>query len=150
MNIKVFNIRLSKEFCQLDQDRMNAFLETVEVKLTSTNFVTTTTTDYWSAVIFYGPKMELKEKKELKLIEEDLSPEERAIFNALRKWRNDLADRLESNPFRICHNSHLMSIAKVKPVSKDALEKISSFGKVRTIKYGDDILAVLNSFKGVS
>jgi hypothetical protein len=61
MNIKVFNIRLSKEHCQSDQDRMNEFLNSVEVKLTSTNFVTTSTVDYWSAVVFFEPK-KVKEK----------------------------------------------------------------------------------------
>ena len=62
MNIKVFNIRLAKEFCQEDQAKMNAFLNSVEVKLTSTNFVTTGTLDYWSAVVFYTSKMIKKEK----------------------------------------------------------------------------------------
>jgi hypothetical protein len=56
MNIKVFNIRLDKENCQNDQSKMNAFLDSVEVKLTSTNFVTTGTVDFWSAVVFYEPK----------------------------------------------------------------------------------------------
>jgi adenosylcobinamide amidohydrolase len=60
MNIKVFNIRLDKEHCHEDQKKMNEFLDSVEIKLTSTNFVTTTTVDFWSAVVFYEPKMESK------------------------------------------------------------------------------------------
>ena len=67
MNIRVFNIRLSKEFCIVDQNRMNEFLDTVEVKLTSTNFVTTGTTDYWSAVVFYDIKKSIEKPKEEKL-----------------------------------------------------------------------------------
>ena len=76
MNIKVFNIRLSKEFCQTDQDKMNQFLDSVEVKLASTNFVTTGTKDYWSATVFYVPKSFNKPKQETKFPEEDLSPNE--------------------------------------------------------------------------
>ena len=60
MNIKVFNIRLDKEHCQEDQNRMNQFLDSVEIKLTSTNFVTTTTVDFWSAVVFFEQKKESK------------------------------------------------------------------------------------------
>ena len=41
MNIKVFNIRLEKAVLPRDQDKMNQFLDSVEVKLTSTTFVTT-------------------------------------------------------------------------------------------------------------
>lgn len=145
MNIKVFNIRLSKEFCQSDENRMNVFLDSVEVKLTSTNFVTTGTTDFWSAAVFYVPKTSVKKNVETKFSEEDLLPNERNIFNALRLWRNELAERLNWSSFRICHNSHLISIAKANPQTHEELEKISSFGKARAEKYGDDIIAVLNA-----
>ena len=145
MNIKVFNIRLAKEFCQEDQAKMNAFLDSVEVKLTSSNFVTTGTLDYWSAVVFYTSKTVKKEKSETKFSEEDLSPNESKIFNALRHWRNDLAQKLDWSSFRICHNSHLISIAKANPQSVEDLEKVTAFGKTRTEKYGEDVLAVLNA-----
>ena len=145
MNIKVFNIRLSKEFCQNDEDRMNAFLDSVEVKLTSTNFVTTGTTDYWSAAVFYLPKGLSKGKSETKFSEEDLLPNERNIFKALRNWRNDLAVKLNWSSFQICHNSHLIAIAKANPKSLEELGKVYGFGNAKTEKYGGDILAVLNA-----
>ncbi|GAB3713722.1 HRDC domain-containing protein [Flavobacterium koreense] len=142
MNIKVFNIRLDKENCQQDQSRMNAFLDSVEVKLTSTNFVTTGTTDFWSAVVFY----ELK-KSDSKLTEViELNEQENEIFTALKQWRNDLAQKLGWSSFRICHNSHLISIVKSKPQNLDELKTVKGFGESRTLNYGDDILSVLNAF----
>jgi hypothetical protein len=39
---------------------MNEFLDLLEVKLTSTNFVITGTTDYWSAVVFMNQKIKHK------------------------------------------------------------------------------------------
>ena len=60
MGIKVCNIRLDKEHLQQDQNSMNVFLDSVNVKLTSSNFVTTGTLDYWSVLIFYEPKKESK------------------------------------------------------------------------------------------
>lgn len=146
MNIRVFNIRLSKEFCIVDQNRMNEFLDSVEVKLTSTNFVTTGTTDYWSAVVFYELKKEKEKPKENKLSYEGLSHEEKQIFTALKQWRNDLAANLGWSSFRICHNSHLMAIAEVKPETLEELAKLKGFGEVRTEKYGEDILAIVNAF----
>jgi ribonuclease D len=144
MNIKVFNIRLAKEFCQIDQDKMNTFLDSVEVKLSSTNFVTTGTTDFWSAAVFYLPKDQKKQKAETKFQKEDLLPNEANIFNSLRSWRNELAQKLNWSSFRICHNSHLIAIAKANPQTTEELEQ-SGFGKNRTEKYGDDILAILNA-----
>ena len=116
MNIKVFNIRLSKEHCQNDQAKMNEFLDSVEVKLTSTNFVTTGTVDYWSAVVFYQQKVEKSQKSENKLQLDDLSSEELKTFKALRSWRNDLAEKLNWSAFRICHNSHFNLLAFFKDI----------------------------------
>jgi len=142
MNIKVFNIRLDKENCQNDQTRMNSFLDSVEVKLTSTNFVTTGTTDFWSAVVFY--ELKKSDSKPTEVIE--LNEQENEIFTALKQWRNDLAQKLGWSAFRICHNSHLISIAKSKPQNLDELKAVKSFGETRTLNYGDDILSILNTF----
>ncbi len=142
MNIKVFNIRLDKENCQNDQSRMNAFLDSVEVKLTSTNFVTTGTTDFWSAVVFY--ELKKSDSKPTEVIE--LNEQENEIFTALKQWRNDLAQKLGWSSFRICHNSHLISIIKSKPQNLDELKTVKGFGESRTLNYGDDILSVLNAF----
>ena len=142
MNIKVFNIRLDKENCQQDQTRMNAFLDSVEVKLTSTNFVTTGTVDFWSAVVFY--ELKKSDSKPTEVIE--LNEQENEIFTALKQWRNDLAQKLGWSAFRICHNSHLISIVKSKPQNLDELKTVKGFGESRTLNYGDDILSVLNAF----
>ncbi len=144
MNIKVFNIRLDKDNCIIDQNRMNDFLDSVKVKLTSPNFVTTTTTNYWSAVVFYEPKKVAKTLEKESEIE--LSANEIAIFNALKIWRNDLANNLGWSAFRICHNSHLIAIAKEKPQTIESLQKIKGFGETKSEKYGDDIIALINSF----
>lgn len=145
MNIKVFNIRLEKEFFQSDQDRMNQFLDSVEVKLASTNFVTTGTKDFWSATVLYIPKVRKQNKPEAKLTEGHLLPNEQTAFNALRLWRNDLAKQLDWSSFRICHNSHLVAIAKSNPQNTSDLENIQGFGKAKIEKYGEEILSVLNA-----
>jgi ribonuclease D len=145
MNIRVFNIRLNKEHCYNDQSRMNEFLNSVEVKLASTNFVTTGKDDFWSATIFFEPKANSKPKAESKFSEEELLPNELKIFKALQNWRNDLAKKLDWSSFRICHNSHLAAIAKVNPQNISELESITFFGKIRTQKYGEDIISVLNA-----
>lgn len=141
MNIKVFNLRLNEEFCQEDQNQMNEFLDSVEVKLTSANFVNTVNVNFWSAVVFYESKKESKSTVDLS----ELTIEEKKIYSALRQWRNDLAEKLGWSAFRICHNSHLVSIAKAKPETLEELKRIKSFGEIRTANYGDDIISLLNA-----
>lgn len=146
MNIRVFNIRLSKDFCIVDQNRMNEFLDSVEVKLTATNFVTTATTDYWSAVVFYEPKRKTQITQKEKISFENLTIQEQEVFFALKQWRNDFASNLGWSAFRICHNAHLLAIAKEKPKNIEEILEVKGFGAVRTEKFGADILAVLNAF----
>lgn len=120
---------------------MNEFLDSVEIKLTSTNFVTTSTVDFWSAAVFYVPKTGNKSIAN----EIELTIEEKEIFSTLKKWRNDLAINLGWSAFRICHNSHLVDIARAKPETMKDLKNIKSFGEKRTANYGDDIIAVINA-----
>lgn len=141
MNIKVFNIRLDKENCFNDQSKMNDFLDSVDVKLTSASFVTTGSKDFWSTVIFYTPKKD----KTIVFKEEDLSDEESKIFLALKHWRNQKAIQQDLPHYMICHNSELINIAKTKPETIKDFKSIKGFGEQKTQKYGDDIIALLNA-----
>ena len=141
MNIKVFNFRLSKEHCQEDQNRMNQFLDSVEIKLTSTNFVTTSTVDFWSAVVFFEPKKETKTT----MVERELTDDEKKIYAALKKWRSDKAQQLMLPHYMICHNSELASIAVQKPQTLRDFKNVKGFGENKTDNYGDDIIALLNA-----
>ncbi len=141
MNIKVFNIRLDKEHCLEDQNRMNQFLDSVEIKLTSTNFVTTTTVDFWSAVVFFEPKKEIKST----VVERELTDEEKKIYAALKKWRSDKAQQLMLPHYMICHNSELASIAVQKPQILQDFKTVKGFGENKTAYYGDDIISLLNA-----
>ncbi len=141
MNSKVFNIRLSKEHCQNDQDIMNAFLNEVEIKVTSTHFVTTSSIDYWSVLLFFEPKKEKKEKNS----DFQFSENELKTYDALKSWRNNVAQNLNWSPFMICYNAHLAAIAKSNPRSIEELKEIKNFGNHRIEKYGEEIMSVLNA-----
>lgn len=141
MNIKVFNIRLDKEYCLEDQNRMNQFLDSVEIKLTSTNFVTITTVDFWSAVVFFEPKKEIKST----VVERELTDEEKKIYAALKKWRSDKVQQLMLPHYMIFHNSELASIAIQKPQTLQNFKTVKGFGENKTAHYGDDIISLLNA-----
>ena len=141
MGIKVCNIRLDKEHLQQDQNSMNVFLDSVNVKLTSSNFVTTGTLDYWSVLIFYEPKKESKNP----IPENDLIGVDHEIYEALKTWRNNKASELNLKHFMVSHNSELMNIAIKKPKTISELKKIKGFGEIKTAKFGKEILKVTNA-----
>jgi len=141
MNVKVFNIRLNKDCFQEDQNSMNEFLNTVDVKLSSANFVTTESLGFWSVVVFY----EAKKVSRINIDEMQLTFNEKEIYSALKKWRSTKAQLLVLPHYMICHNSELISIAIKKPKNLEDFKKIKGFGENKIANYGDDIISLLNA-----
>ena len=148
MKLKVFHIRLTKENLQTDQDNLNNFLDSVIVKKTSTELVNGQP-NFWSNLVFFDEqKAEKQEKTSDKISvtdDNELTEDEKIIFSNLKQWRQDKATQLNIPNFMVCHNTELMTIAKVKPQTLDDLSKIKGFGGQKIAKFGDDILALLNS-----
>lgn len=150
MNLKLFNTRLSVENALSDQQAINAFMDSVSVKKTSTQFVPGNP-DFWSILVFYedynanGAKAKETEKPQA-ISEADLNETERSIYAALRLWRKDRATEINLPEFMVCHNATLMTVAKEKPADLLALSKIKGMGDQKIAKYGDDIVAILNAF----
>lgn len=148
MKVKVFHIRLTKENLQSDQDNLNSFLENVKVKKTATKLINGQP-NFWSILVFYDEqKTERQEKSSDKIAitdENELTDEEKRIFATLKQWRQDKATQLNIPNFMVCHNTELLTIAKIKPHTLDELLKIKGFGGQKIAKFGDDIIAVLNS-----
>ncbi|WP_396172375.1 HRDC domain-containing protein [Flavobacterium sp.] len=149
MNIKHFRVRVSGEHLQNDQNAINQFLNEVVVKKTATNFIAGMI-DYWSVLVFFEPKIsESKESKEEEKVTvssfEELSSAERNTLNSLKNWRSEKSNKLGLPQYMICHNSELMTIAKVKPESVDELKKIKGFGEQKISRYGTDIISLLRA-----
>lgn len=147
MRVKVFHIRLTKENLQLDQDNLNDFLDSVSIKKIESELITGQP-NFWSILLFYeekGTELQKPSDKIAVITEDQLTEEEKHIYNALRKWRNDKAINQNLPSYVIAHNTQLMTIAKVKPQTLDDFINIKGFGGQKVAKYGEDIIAVLNS-----
>ena len=143
MKVKVFTIRLTENELQIDQNSLNDFLEMITFKKSSTQFVETEIDCYWSVLVHYEELSAAKNEEPKKEIE--LSESERMIFQNLKKWRSEKASELGFKNFMICHNSELINIAIQKPNSVNQLKRIKGFGEVKSDKYGEDIIALLNT-----
>ena len=148
MKVKVFHIRLTKENLQSDQDNLNNFLDSVTVKKIATELINGQP-NFWSILVFYDEqKTEKQEKTSDKISitdENELTDEEKRIFATLKQWRQDKATQLNIPNFMVCHNTELLTISKIKPQTLDELSNIKGFGGQKIAKFGDDILALLNS-----
>lgn len=146
MKVKVFQIRLQKEYLQNDQDELNNFLTSINIKKTAVQLVTEQQ-EYWSVLVFYdNEKPAIKSSDKISFAADvDLSEEEKKIYEILKQWRADKAGELKLPTYLISSNSELISVSKVKPQTADELIKIRGFAGQKIAKYGSDIIAVLNS-----
>ncbi len=148
MHLRLFNTRLSPDHLHQDQITINAFMESVSVKKTATQFVAGNP-DYWSILVFYDdasvPPTKSTEKQPTRS-ETDLDDTGRQILSALRIWRKDKATAINVPDFMICHNATLTEVAYQKPTTLEHLSLIKGIGEQKIAKYGDDMIAIINAF----
>jgi superfamily II DNA helicase RecQ len=151
MKIKIFKIRLSDDYLIHDEDELNLFLDIISTKKTSCQLVTDDRTNYWSILVFYDqktvrePNAQKSEKVSFPLNIE-LTELEQKIYEAFKIWRFTKAKELNIPAFMICSNSELTTLSKTRPDTIDQLSKIKGFGGQKIAKFGEEIIALLNSF----
>lgn len=145
MKAEVFKIRITPEYQQEDLDKLSAFLSNKRIKRMQSAFVEANP-NYWSILTIYetnnirssGTKFSVSS-------EEELSASDKKVYEYLKAWRRDKAERLNIPAFMICHNTELMSIAKARPKTTEELIQIKGFGEYKTARFGEDIIVMINA-----
>jgi superfamily II DNA helicase RecQ len=144
--IKIFTIRINEKYRDEDEALVNDFLESVKLVQIIPSIVHAPPEIYWSVFIAYD---ELDEKeiapgdKILLDSSEPLTPEEENLFFKLKTWRNNQALKENLPVYMILHNSHLKTIIKLRPQSKQDFYKMRGIGNRKIEKYWQDILKVV-------
>ncbi|MDP9955740.1 superfamily II DNA helicase RecQ [Epilithonimonas hungarica] len=143
MKVKVLKVRISEEFQTTDETLVNDFLSRYDVVNMNSKLVQDEI-NYWSVLVYYQEKSKQTNSNKVSVnSEEELSEEEKIIYNKLKDWRFEKSKELDQPPYIIFHNTHLMSIAKFKPYNLRDLEQISGLGESKIKKYGTEIIEVL-------
>jgi len=75
-------------------------------------------------------------------------PEDRALFEALRKWRNERARQDGRPAYVLFTNAQLAALAASRPTTRADLSAIEGVGEARVRDYADEVLAVVQSIPG--
>jgi len=149
MKVKIFKIRLSREFLTHDQQSLDDFLIKNEILNVETAFVNDD--NYWSVMLYYQEiKTEHSFVKDPKISKysaenDELSLDEIQILEALKIWRSERAREQNLPIYFIATNKELVSVAKYKPAKKEELLDIKGFGKHKIENYGMEIINILEN-----
>lgn len=75
----------------------------------------------------------------------DLAPSDLIQFEALKEVRSTLAKEQNVPAYLICHDASLKVVAVARPQTLEQLSQISGFGDSKVSKYGEQLLAVVES-----
>jgi len=74
-----------------------------------------------------------------------LGGEDKALFDALRTLRKQLADQQGLPPYVIFHDATLREMAQRRPVTLDAFASIRGIGEAKLARYGERFIAAIRA-----
>ena len=72
-----------------------------------------------------------------------LPEDRRALFDALRLWRNRTSQDEGVPAYAVLTNEQLLQVCQDLPTTRAGLQRISGLGKKKLARYADDLLAFL-------
>ena len=73
----------------------------------------------------------------------DLSDDERPVYEALRRWRNERAKRDGRPAYVYLKNAQMADLARMRPTTMTELEQVRGIGPGKAGDFGPEILALL-------
>lgn len=82
--------------------------------------------------------------KKLSKISSDIIHEE--LYETLRQWRASIAEELGKSAFTILHNSALVNIQTILPITIEQLKKVKGVSKNKIESYGEEIIDIVADY----
>ena len=142
MPFRVFSLTFDPVTGTFGEDELNLFCLGKRVLAHRAEFFRLDGRAYWSVFLEYEPLVEPRPKR----AEEELNPEQRALFDALRAWRREEADRQGAPVFIVANNALFSEIARRRPETMEALKSIRGFGQAKAQRYGAKVLEIVGAF----
>jgi superfamily II DNA helicase RecQ len=157
--VKVFTLLWDDEQGGFDDSALTEFLEVRDVLDLKEQFFLHGNQPVWALMLTYRDQPEQRWPQQrgqeragragrpLKSNPPDLEPQARPIYEALRRWRNDLAAQQGKPPYVLLDNKQLAEIAR-RRTTRAALTEIEGVGEGRFTLFGEALLEVLRAAIG--
>ena len=146
MRLKVFTLGFDPTTGRFDDSEAREFLAEREALHVFEHFFTFDGVPIWALLVTYRDPAEPGAARVPRARPEpasELSESDRALYEALRRWRNDRARRDGRPAYILFNNRQLADIARLRPNSVVALQEVPGVGEGKARSYGEDVLALL-------
>lgn len=145
--MKFLSVRLSVSDIQHDEELLNQFLDSKRIRKIIPSLVQANP-PFWSVYVEWiedGIGEQGSREEKVSVADPSLlNDEERTLYEKLREWRQEVARREKVEEYIIFHNSHLATIARVKPRNESDLLRIHGIRYRKMDQFGSDVLLVVD------
>lgn len=126
-----------------DDEEFKRFLMNKKVKRLQPEFFQTPGKAYWTVFTEYETLLDDKGPRKKSPA---LSEPQQALFDKLRIWRTEKAEKEGIPVFIIATNRELAEIVTRKTMTFEALRQIKGFGKKKVERHGTEIIEMVKAF----
>lgn len=159
MKVAVFTLHLDPDTGAFDDGELRAFCETNQVLAVHQHLLTLDGIPAWAVLVTWrprsrpgraarptGPTPGATEGRARTRSRETPVPEaDRALYEALRAWRNQRAKRDGRPAFVLFKNNQLADLARERPTSAAAMQRIHGIGEAKARDYGPEVIALITA-----
>jgi superfamily II DNA helicase RecQ len=139
---KIITIPFDRQKKGFDEEILTRFVINKHVTFHRSEFFQDGEDTFWTVFLEYDPLLEKTGDKETIALNEP----QKLLWERLRAWRKEAAEKNGVPVFIIATNRELADVTKQAPVTLEALKQIKGFGKGKIEKYGRDIIAMISAF----
>ncbi len=141
MPIRLFTIPFDPKQELFQDEELRAFLLNKQIKTLRPEVFQANGKAYWSIFAEYENVFSTDIEKS-----DGLNEPQKLLFQRLREWRKETANKEGIPVFIIANNSQLAEVVLRAPKTLESLRQIHGFGKKKVDKYGKEILGMIETF----
>jgi len=143
MNFRIITIPFDETKELFLEEELNKFTVNKKILNYKAEFFVKNDKAFWTIFIEYE-NVHLESKgQSTKHIESSLSESDKLLFQKLKDWRKETAEKQGYPVYIVANNKELLSIINDKPKSLEALKNIEGFGVKKIESYGKEIIDIM-------
>lgn len=141
MPIRIFTIPYNPQTIGFADEELQKFLLNKNVKSLHPQFFQLDGMALWTVFVEYEVVV-----SRVPAESDGLNAPERLLYQRLREWRKETAEKEGVPVFIIANNKQLMELIKQSPTTLEALRNVHGFGKKKVEAYGAALTGLIKAF----